>query len=73
MTFGKFEREQNSLIMTTKSGGLIIKFLKRNAKSTFEDINIRPPAEQKEPISVPKKTKLYIDQTVREKENAIGI
>lgn len=71
MTFGKFEREQNSLIMTTKSGGLIIKFLKRNAKSTFEDINIRPPAEQKEPISVPKKTKLYIDQTVREKENAI--
>jgi len=71
MIFGKFEREQNSLIMTTKTGGLIIKFLKRNAASTFQDINLKPPAEQKQPISVPKKTRLYIDQTVREKENAI--
>ncbi|ORX54665.1 hypothetical protein BCR36DRAFT_347569 [Piromyces finnis] len=71
MIFGKFEREQNSLIMITKNGGLIIKFLKRNATSTFEDINLRPPIEQKEPINVPKKTRLYIDQIVREKENAI--
>jgi len=70
MIFGNFEREQNSLIMTTKSGGLIIKFLKRNATSSFEDINLRPPIEQKEPINVPKKTRLYIDQIVREKENA---
>jgi len=72
MIFGNFEREQNSLIMTTKSGGLIIKFLKRNATSSFEDINLRPPIEQKEPINVPKKTRLYIDQIVREKENAKG-
>jgi len=69
MVFGKFEREQNGLIMATKSGGLIIKFLKRNATSTLQDINLKPPIEQKQPIIVPKKTRLYINQTVREKEN----
>jgi len=73
MVFGKFEREQNGLIMATKSGGLIIKFLKRNATSTLQDINLKPPIEQKQPIIVPKKTRLYINQTVREKENPKGI
>ena len=51
-------------------GGLIIKILKRTANFEEKDISAGPPASQNQKLNVPKKTKLFVDQTMRERENA---
>jgi Bardet-Biedl syndrome 1 protein len=51
-------------------GGLIIKILKRTAAFEENDTLHGPPKEQQVKIDVPKRTKLYVDQTLREKEQA---
>uniref|UniRef100_A0A8D0GS34 BBSome complex member BBS1 n=1 Tax=Sphenodon punctatus TaxID=8508 RepID=A0A8D0GS34_SPHPU len=70
--FGRYGREDSTLIMTTKGGGLIIKILKRTAVFDGGDTSPGPPIAQSIKLSVPKKTKLYVDQTLRERENAVG-
>ena len=50
-----------------------MKILKRTA--TFDDKDIQtggPPAGQNHKLDVPKKTKLFIDQTLREREHGTG-
>ncbi|KAL4648195.1 Bardet-Biedl syndrome 1 protein isoform X2 [Arapaima gigas] len=71
--FGRYGREDGTLIMTTKGGGLIVKILKRTA--VFEDREMAPgpPLAQSIRLNVPKKTKLYVDQTLRERENAVAM
>uniref|UniRef100_UPI00398EA0D9 BBSome complex member BBS1-like n=1 Tax=Pristiophorus japonicus TaxID=55135 RepID=UPI00398EA0D9 len=59
--------------MTTKGGGLIIKILKRTAVFEDKDTSPGPPLAQSIKLSVPKKTKLYVDQTLRERENAVAM
>lgn len=101
--FGRYGREDGTLIMTTKGskslkliikfkkttlyrllhhfmhlcffccagGSLIVKILKRTA--VFDDKDSSgPPTAQSIRLNVPKKTKLYVDQTLRERENAVG-
>ncbi|KAF6023937.1 BBS1 [Bugula neritina] len=70
--FGRFGREDGSLVMVMKGGGLLVKILKRTA--TFEDKGIQkggPPPVQTLKLDVPKKTKLFVDQTIREREHGI--
>jgi Bardet-Biedl syndrome 1 protein len=55
-----------------KDGGLIIKILKRNATLQDKDPHAGPPEAQLKKLDIPKKTKLYVDQTTRERENAVG-
>ncbi|CAF0884301.1 unnamed protein product [Brachionus calyciflorus] len=69
--FGKFGREESNLIMTTRNGGLIIKILKRAAELKPKDAHGGPPEAQLKKLDIPKKTKLYVDQTTRERDNAI--
>ncbi|XP_008177855.2 Bardet-Biedl syndrome 1 protein isoform X3 [Chrysemys picta bellii] len=71
--FGRYGREDNTLIMTTKGGGLIIKILKRTAVFEEKDTSLGPPVAQSIRLSVPKKTRLYVDQTLRERENAVAM
>ncbi|XP_067400215.1 Bardet-Biedl syndrome 1 protein isoform X2 [Emydura macquarii macquarii] len=71
--FGRYGREDNTLIMTTKGGGLIIKILKRTAVFEEKDISLGPPVAQSIRLSVPKKTRLYVDQTLRERENPVAM
>lgn len=55
-------------------GGLLVKILKRTA--TFDDKDIHPggpPPGQNHKLDVPKKTKLFIDQTLREREHGTGV
>lgn len=56
-------------------GSLLIKILKRTAEfSTPLDIPIKPSDEASNlGVAIPKKTKIFIEQTVREKENATQI
>ncbi|KAJ7307401.1 hypothetical protein JRQ81_009417 [Phrynocephalus forsythii] len=71
--FGRYGREDNTLIMTTKGGGLIIKILKRTATFHKEDAVVGAPVAQSIKLNVPKKTKLYVDQTLRERECALAM
>ncbi|XP_061611812.1 Bardet-Biedl syndrome 1 protein isoform X2 [Phyllopteryx taeniolatus] len=67
--FGRYGREDGTLVMTMKGGGLMVKILKRTAEFRERDTTPGPPAAQSVRLNVPKKTKLYVDQTLREREN----
>ncbi|KAG8563635.1 hypothetical protein GDO81_016157 [Engystomops pustulosus] len=73
LCFGRYGREDDTLIMTTQGGGLIIKILKRTAHFEDKDTAPGPPTGQSIKLNVPKKTKLYVDQTLRERENAVAM
>ncbi|KAK9812788.1 hypothetical protein WJX72_003736 [[Myrmecia] bisecta] len=69
--FGKYGREDNTLITITKSGALDIKILPRNASLEAPPGPAGPPPEQEIPLDIPKKTSVYIEQTERERANAV--
>ena len=52
-------------------GGLIVKMLKRTAVMEEKDGFGGPPAAQNKRLNVPKKTKLFVDQTLRERDNSV--
>ncbi len=69
LKFGQYGREDGSLLMVTQGGALIIKILKRTAPLEAKDSNPGPPKAQGIKLNLPKKTKIIVDQTVREREN----
>ncbi|XP_015817997.1 Bardet-Biedl syndrome 1 protein [Nothobranchius furzeri] len=71
--FGRYGREDGTLIMTTKGGGLMVKILKRMAVFDDRESAPGPPLAQSVRLNVPKKTKLYVDQTLRERENSLAM
>lgn len=71
--YGRFGREDCSLVLTTRKGGLLIKILKRNAVFEEKDFARGPPAAQNQRLNVPKKTKVFVDQTMRERENGVAM
>eukprot|EP00397_Hematodinium_sp_SG-2012_P023204 GEMP01024096.1.p1 GENE.GEMP01024096.1~~GEMP01024096.1.p1 ORF type:complete len:593 (+),score=123.82 GEMP01024096.1:73-1851(+) len=73
MIFGQYGREENALVMSLKSGGIMVKMLYRNATLQPPEQRAGPPPEQDIPLNVPKKTKLYVEQTAREREQAIDM
>lgn len=70
LRFGTYSREANTLVTVSRSGSLTFKMTKRTA--TFKAIEgaAGPPPEQDIPLPVPKKTKLYVEQTQRERDFA---
>ncbi|XGW23354.1 hypothetical protein V3C99_005526 [Haemonchus contortus] len=69
MKFGPFGREEGALIVGTKDGGLLVKLFRRKA-SLDEKIDLNPQTKAYNiKLNIPKKTKIFIDQTVREREN----
>ena len=84
MTFGRFGREENALVMITVGGGLIIQILKRTAQfaqveqssilsGSFSHASGGSIDKKPKKLDVPKKTKLYVDQTLRERENSVAM
>lgn len=73
MRFGRFGREENTMVMTHASGALGIKILPRHAPLEPVDSRGGAPPEQDVPLNVPKKTKLYVEQTQREREQAVDM
>ncbi|XP_042252634.1 Bardet-Biedl syndrome 1 protein [Thunnus albacares] len=71
--FGRYGREDGTLIMTTKGGGLMVKILKRTAAFEDRDGAPGPPPAQSIRLNVPKKTKLYVDQTLRERDYGVAM
>lgn len=73
MRFGAYGRQEASLILCYKSGALTIKMLQRQAKLDVSSEPPGPPPEQDIPLEVPKKTKLYVEQTQRERDQSIDM
>eukprot|EP00735_Rhodelphis_limneticus_P001522 TRINITY_DN12154_c0_g1::TRINITY_DN12154_c0_g1_i1::g.26505::m.26505 TRINITY_DN12154_c0_g1::TRINITY_DN12154_c0_g1_i1::g.26505 ORF type:complete len:585 (-),score=107.23,sp/Q3V3N7/BBS1_MOUSE/40.00/1e-141,BBS1/PF14779.1/2.4e-77,BBS2_Mid/PF14783.1/4,BBS2_Mid/PF14783.1/91,BBS2_Mid/PF14783.1/2.8e+02,BBS2_Mid/PF14783.1/3.9,PHTB1_N/PF14727.1/1.2e+03,PHTB1_N/PF14727.1/1.6e+02,PHTB1_N/PF14727.1/3.2 TRINITY_DN12154_c0_g1_i1:527-2281(-) len=71
MRFGRYGREDHTLITVYKNGALSIKMLPRTTNLEVTGTNTGPPPEQDIPLNVPKKTKLYVEQTQREREEGI--
>lgn len=69
--FGRFGREDNSLIMCMKGGGLSVRILKRTAQFEGQSAAALNPALQNTKLNLPKKTKLFVDQTMREREHSV--
>ena len=93
MKFGRFGREDNTLIMVSKNGALTVLILKRTAKFTIiKDENVENTKVMSHnsvtnlssnnnnfanvvsggKLIVPKKTKLFVDQTMRERDEYLG-
>ncbi|XP_047480253.1 Bardet-Biedl syndrome 1 protein-like [Penaeus chinensis] len=70
MKFGRFGREDNTLILVLKGGGMLVKILKRTARFDLDDMQ-GPAQIQSLKLNIPKKTKLFVDQTMRERENSV--
>ncbi|XP_026466800.1 Bardet-Biedl syndrome 1 protein-like [Ctenocephalides felis] len=72
VTFGSLGQEEHVLIISTNDGSLIMKILKRTARfavtksASMESINSQAP-----PLQLPKKTKLFVEHSIREREQAI--
>lgn len=73
MKFGRFGREDNTLVMISKDGSLIVKILKRMAKFTIKNLSDPKSTNLMSRLIVPKKTKLFVDQTMREREQYLSI
>jgi len=73
LKLGIFGREEGSMVLSFKSGALMVKILQRNANLEVSNTAPGPPPEQDVPLDVPKKTKLYVEQTSREREQAIDM
>ena len=69
--FGNFGREENCLVVNTGSGGLHAKVLNRQANLNGTSLRPGPPIEQDIPLNVPKKTKLFLELTQREKDQGV--
>lgn len=73
MKFGRYGREDNTLVMVSRSGHLSIRIIKRTAKFNTSDpdpssfMNVSTVK-----LSLPKKTRLFVDQSIREREEARG-
>ena len=72
MKYGRFGREDNTLVMVGRSGGLTIKILKRTAKFTIKEFGELPAQTVNSKLNIPKKTKLFVDQTMREREQSVS-
>uniref|UniRef100_A0A0K0CWM9 BBS1 domain-containing protein n=1 Tax=Angiostrongylus cantonensis TaxID=6313 RepID=A0A0K0CWM9_ANGCA len=69
MKFGQFGREEGALIVGTNDGGLFVKLFRRKA-SLDERVDLAaPPKPYNIKLNIPKKSKIFIDQTMREREN----
>ena len=73
MCFGKYGRENSTLVVILKSGAIHVLIMKRTCEYANHPSHRGPPASQRMKLDVPKKTQLFVDQTVRERENNIEI
>ncbi|KAL5473056.1 hypothetical protein EMCRGX_G027497 [Ephydatia muelleri] len=69
MKFGRFGREEGALLMVGRGGALSIKMLRRTVSFENKEARAAPAPSQAASLDIPKKTKVFVDQTVRERDN----
>ncbi|XP_063531310.1 Bardet-Biedl syndrome 1 protein homolog [Cydia strobilella] len=74
LKFGQLGQEEHVFIIVTGSGHLMLKILKRTADFNAHGVGIESSAPSAgKPWLIPKKSKLFLEQSVRERENAVGM
>eukprot|EP00736_Rhodelphis_marinus_P010114 Rmarinus@m.24802 len=73
MRFGRYSREDYALILAFRTGALSVKMFPRTVNLESTSAATGPPPEQDIPLSIPKKTKLYVEQTQRELSEAVDM
>lgn len=74
MRFGRYGREEGTLVVVTQEGGLHIRMLRRDAnlagreKESMEEVLESLPGPRK--LNLPKKGRQYVLQAVRERDEA---
>jgi len=63
-------REEGGLAVVTRAGGLYLKLFKRTAKLEEKSATVGPPAAQGQKLNVPKKTRVFVELTGRERDQA---
>ncbi|XP_055384123.1 Bardet-Biedl syndrome 1 protein homolog [Condylostylus longicornis] len=77
MIFGHLGQEEHCLSLVLEDGSLLVKILKRTANFEAADVlsgsktNLSDTSLTKNPkLDIPKKSSIFVEQTIREKENA---
>lgn len=70
MKFGKYGREGSTLVTVSETGSLCIRILKRTAKFQPKEIESFDSQASLGKLNLPKKTKIFVDQTMREREES---
>ena len=74
MRFGRYGREDNSLVLIHgPNGSLSVKMWRRKNNVSSLQADSGPPPEQDVPLPIPKKTKLWMEMTNREVEEGADI
>jgi Bardet-Biedl syndrome 1 protein len=68
LSFCHYKGEDNCVLGVTLTGGLSVHSLRRSSQLNLRELATGPPAEQDEPLPVPQKTKMYVEQRVREQQ-----
>ncbi|XP_026668915.1 Bardet-Biedl syndrome 1 protein homolog isoform X2 [Ceratina calcarata] len=70
MKYGKMGQEERTMAMVTVGGGLCVKILKRTANFNVNNTTSNLVLNDSSKFSVPKKTRLFVEQTIRERSEA---
>jgi hypothetical protein len=70
---GFIGKEPGGMVFVGADGSLIVKILKRQAELDFKEVSSGPQPEQTIPLSIGKKTKVYLEKALFERENANGM
>lgn len=70
LCFGKYGRENSTLVAVLRSGAIHVLIMKRTCEYADHSLHRGPPASQRMKLDVPKKTQLFVDQTIRERDGS---
>ena len=70
MRYGRMGQEERAMSMVTVGGGLCVKILKRTADFSVHNIMSSSVLNDGSKFLIPKKTRLFMEQTVRERSEA---
>lgn len=71
ITFGQLGQEDHVLIVITVAGTLNYKILKRTADFSVSSARDASPLQMNKPLPLPKRSKWFLEQSMRERENPI--
>ncbi|KYN20035.1 Bardet-Biedl syndrome 1 protein [Trachymyrmex cornetzi] len=70
LKYGRMGQEERTIAMVTVGGGLCMKILKRTADFNTNNSISNSSSSNTSKFSIPKKTRLFVDQTIRERAEA---
>ncbi|KAL3993974.1 Ciliary BBSome complex subunit 1 family protein [Acanthocheilonema viteae] len=68
--YGQFGHEEGALIIGTMCGGLIVKLFRRTGTLEKNLGEVGAVQAQFQKLNLPRRTQIYVDQTIREREHA---